>query len=188
MDLIFAASWLIKLSQHPPQLTQTLLLHLVAASTQLRVQVSFTQHFTASSLTDFLQHPPATTWTDGSMAATELLQLIITLCWTCLVVAPNKNALNDECLFCLEVLAELASAGSLSFCPGLLDVLQAASPPLVAGLKPSLPMLTANGVIMLWFSFEHTCFCSASDMDSPTGSHLTGLLTGLTCWTGRALA
>jgi len=84
------------------------------------------------------------------MAATELIQLIITLLWACLVVAPSKNPLFDKYLFCQEVVAELVNAASLSFCPGLLDAVQAVAPPLLSWFE-ALPAISKGrwGVYIL---------------------------------------
>ena len=63
------------------------------------------------------------------------------LAWTCLRLTPQflKNSVFDRVFPTREALIDLMSSASLSFAPGLLDVLQAASPPAISFFK-SLPM------------------------------------------------
>ncbi len=69
--------------------------------------------------------------------AENLLQLIVLVTWTCLVATPvySKNALFATFFTSEEVLHSIASAASLTFCPGLFEVLQAATPPTVTWFK-----------------------------------------------------
>ncbi|CAN9337257.1 unnamed protein product [Alternaria alternata] len=76
-----------------------------------------------------------------SMASTThaLLELLVALIWACLSVPVHKNGLFTTVLFTSTVIAEICSAASLSFCPGLLDAMQAAAPPTLSWWK-SLPV------------------------------------------------
>lgn len=68
-------------------------------------------------------------------ASSDLLILVISMVWACLQVPGVQNKLFKELFFNLDVVADLASAASLTFCPGLLDVLQSAAPPTVDWFK-----------------------------------------------------
>ncbi|RYO30883.1 hypothetical protein AA0111_g5329 [Alternaria arborescens] len=59
-----------------------------------------------------------------------LLEAIVALIWACLLVpAPGKNGLFADFFFDKAVLLNIAASASLSFCPGLLEAAQAATPP-----------------------------------------------------------
>ncbi|KAK3715579.1 Aconitate hydratase mitochondrial [Vermiconidia calcicola] len=75
-----------------------------------------------------------------ALNAATLLQLVLLLCWTCLSSAPKdqKFPIFTKVLPSKNVLEQILSAASLSFAPGLFEVLQAATPPTVAYFK-SLP-------------------------------------------------
>ena len=72
--------------------------------------------------------------------ASAILQFLIPLLWICIDSAPKhqKNWIFDKFLTSREVVEELLHAASLVFAPGLLEVLQSATPPDVAYFK-SLP-------------------------------------------------
>jgi hypothetical protein len=64
----------------------------------------------------------------------DLLVLVISLVWACLQVPGSQNDLFQ--LFSnMDIVADLACAASLTFCPGLIEVLDAAAPPTVAWFK-----------------------------------------------------
>ncbi|CAN9350910.1 unnamed protein product [Alternaria alternata] len=68
-----------------------------------------------------------------------LLELLVALIWACLSVPVHKNGVFTTVLFSSTVIAEICSAASLSFCPGLLDAMQAAAPPTLSWWK-ALPV------------------------------------------------
>lgn len=70
-----------------------------------------------------------------SLTTMTLLELVIALVWACLLVPGGKNQLFVQLFFAVDVVSDLAAAASLSFCPGLLEVLNATSPPTVAWFK-----------------------------------------------------
>jgi hypothetical protein len=71
------------------------------------------------------------------MAMSALLTLVLSLTWKVLVETPfkRKSTLYARFLTSLAVVQEFAIAASLSFAPGLLEVLQASTPPTVAWFK-----------------------------------------------------
>lgn len=79
-----------------------------------------------------------------------LLRLVISMIWKCLLNSTKKNAIFQHVFYDKEILSTIVSEASLSFCPGLLDVLQAAAPPTVSWYK-QLPKDTYNrwGVYVL---------------------------------------
>jgi hypothetical protein len=112
-----------------------------------------------------------------------LLELIVTLTWTCLCVPATKakNYLFNQLFFDETVLSEVCSAASLCFCPGLFTVLQAAAPPsikfflgtptngrkkwavyVLVLLKDGVYLIyigsgtaTKTGVVTRWYSYEN---------------------------------
>jgi len=68
-----------------------------------------------------------------------LLELLVALIWACLSAPVHKNGVFTTVLFNSTVIAEICSAASLSFCPGLLDAMQAAAPPTLSWWK-ALPV------------------------------------------------
>jgi hypothetical protein len=82
-----------------------------------------------------------------------LLELLVVLIWACLLVPTvGKNHLFAQLFFDIDVVKEVASMASLCFCPGLLQVLEAMSPPTLSWFK-SLPSkhLGRWGVYVLVF-------------------------------------
>lgn len=75
--------------------------------------------------------------------ASTILQFVLTMTWTCLKDTPSiqKNVLFAQFIPSLAVLEEIASTTSLTFAPGLFDILQAAIPPTIEYFK-SLPLDT----------------------------------------------
>lgn len=68
--------------------------------------------------------------------ASTILELVVRLTWHCLSVpATGKNPLFSEAFFDDDILFDIASAASLSFCPGLSEVINASFPPTVAFFK-----------------------------------------------------
>jgi hypothetical protein len=67
-----------------------------------------------------------------------LIQVIATLIWACLSVPTYKNGLFTSLFFDKTVIVEIMMSASLSFCPGLLDAIQATAPPTLSWWK-SLP-------------------------------------------------
>lgn len=65
----------------------------------------------------------------------DLLELLIAMVWRCLCVPIYKNPLFTQVFFDEDILWEICSQARLSFCPGLLDVVQAASPPRLSFFK-----------------------------------------------------
>ena len=66
----------------------------------------------------------------------ELFEVIITLVWACLMVPTTRNnRLFALVFFDKSIVANVAASASLSFCPGLLEVIQAASPPTLSWWK-----------------------------------------------------
>ena len=80
-----------------------------------------------------------------SFSAPTLFQLVVLITWTCLDDTPfyQKNTLFARFITSQEVLGSIASTASLVFCPGLFEVLQAATPPDLAFFK-SLPTATSK--------------------------------------------
>jgi hypothetical protein len=74
------------------------------------------------------------------MAMLALLTLVLSLVWKVLVETPinRKSKYYARFFTSLDVIQEFAIAASLSFAPGLLEALQASTPPTVAWFK-SLP-------------------------------------------------
>jgi hypothetical protein len=64
----------------------------------------------------------------------DLLQLIILLTWTCLFTCPKKqaNPIFMRLFPSKQIIKDLVTSTSLSFAPGLFDVLQAATSPAVS--------------------------------------------------------
>jgi len=68
-----------------------------------------------------------------------LFEVIITLIWACLLVpSAGNNRLFKALFFDKSVLVDIAASASLSFCPGLLEAIQATAPPTLSWWK-SLP-------------------------------------------------
>lgn len=66
-------------------------------------------------------------------------KLIVLLAWQCLCVpATGKNLLFAHVFFHKDDLVDIASAASLTSCPGLSEVINATTPPSIAFFK-SLP-------------------------------------------------
>jgi hypothetical protein len=64
--------------------------------------------------------------------------LVLSLTWTALLLATKKNPLYPRFLFSKEVVEKLIFASSLTFAPGLLEVMKSSSPPSIDFFK-SLP-------------------------------------------------
>lgn len=81
-----------------------------------------------------------------------LVEVVVTLVWACLQVPGAQNYLFAQLFFALEVVSDIAAVTSLTFCPGLQEVLNAPSPPDVSWFK-SLPAnhLGRWGVYVLVF-------------------------------------
>lgn len=69
--------------------------------------------------------------------AADILSLILLLTWTCFTTTPDrrKHHVFKKVLASKEIFQELCSSASLSFAPGLLEVLKSATPPTVAFFK-----------------------------------------------------
>ena len=80
-------------------------------------------------------------------ATLTILELAVLLVWTYVSGAPvlQKNATYDILITSLDVVRELLKSASLIFAPGLYDVLQADTPPLLAYFKSLYSM---NGKFM----------------------------------------
>lgn len=80
------------------------------------------------------------------LEAATLLQLVALVTWTCLngTAFHRRNPLFARFFTSLAVFESIDSAASLTFCPGLFKVLDAASPPTVEWFK-SLPTATKSG-------------------------------------------
>lgn len=70
-----------------------------------------------------------------------LIEILVMLIWACLCVPVYKNPLFTQFFFAEDFVSELCNAASLSFCPGLLQVIQASTPPAVSFFK-NLPTAT----------------------------------------------
>lgn len=68
--------------------------------------------------------------TSYAMAASSILEFVILTTWTCLLQPVMQNGLFKQFFFSQAVLSEIAQAASLTFCPGLFQVVNAAAPPL----------------------------------------------------------
>ena len=69
---------------------------------------------------------------------TTILELLVLITWTALSQPVYMNALFKQLFFDAVVVSEIASAASLSFCPGLFEAIQAGQPPALSFFK-SLP-------------------------------------------------
>jgi len=63
--------------------------------------------------------------------AVTVLQIVVLITWKCISQPIHMNGLFKQVFFDKTVLAEVASAASLSFCPGLLEAIQAFGPPTI---------------------------------------------------------
>lgn len=63
--------------------------------------------------------------------AATILQLVIQLTWACLCVPTYKAGLFMQVLCSKTVITEILTAASLSFCPGLLEIVYASAPPII---------------------------------------------------------
>jgi hypothetical protein len=83
-----------------------------------------------------------------------LLEVITSLVWACLSGAPGLPYFNLVFAVILEssdVVEEYLQSAALEFAPGLLDVLDAASPPPLSYFK-GLPLITG----FCWAVCDHT--------------------------------
>jgi len=97
----------------------------------------FAVHLSTTALaTAYSMAPPTTT----------IVAFVLSLLWTCLVDTPfyQKNSLFDRFFTSLSLLEAIAKEASLTFAPGLLEVVQAAAPPTIAYFK-SLPTAPLTG-------------------------------------------
>jgi len=80
--------------------------------------------------------------------ATTILQLVLFLTWQCLSSTPAnlQHTLFLQVITSDIVLKEIASAKSLAFAPGLLEVLQATNRPLLPTSRPYLRILSSDGL------------------------------------------
>jgi hypothetical protein len=76
---------------------------------------------------------------EAAIMASTILQFVLTMTWTCLKDTPSiqKNVLFAQYIPSLAVLQEIASTTSLTFTPGLFEILQAAFPPTIEYFKTS---------------------------------------------------
>lgn len=96
---------------------------------------------TSNTATIYTKHSrPHTMAVADALSATDILTFVCILTWNCLCDTPfmGKNVLFARFFTSLDMLTEIASAASLCFAPGLLDVVQAAAPPSITFFK-SLP-------------------------------------------------
>ncbi|KAJ8108984.1 hypothetical protein OPT61_g7790 [Boeremia exigua] len=107
--------------------------------------------------------------------SSTLLELVITMVWACLQVTGSQNRLFAQLFFAVNVVSDVAAAASLTFCPGLLEALNAKSPPSVSWFK-SLPDDYRGkwGVYVLVFEkhglLPHLYCGSATDSDDGISS------------------
>ncbi len=87
--------------------------------------------------------------------AASILELVITMVWACLQVPGAQNQLFAQLFFALDVVSDIAGVASLTFASGLMDALQAPSPPDVQWFK-NLPAKHVKrwGVYVLVFEHE----------------------------------
>lgn len=80
-------------------------------------------------------------------AGTTLIQLVLLLTWTCLITTPEKlkHPIFSKVLSDQDALTNLLSSIPMVFAPGLLEVLQASTPPTVSYFK-GLP----SEIMKLW--------------------------------------
>ena len=73
----------------------------------------------------------------GAFEATTILQLVLSLTWTCLFTTPanQKNALIAQIFLSQSVFQELASTISITFAPGLWEICRAAAAPAIQNFK-----------------------------------------------------
>lgn len=74
---------------------------------------------------------------------TTVIQLVVLVTWRCLQDTPfgGKNVLFAQFLPSLDIFDSIASAASITFCAGLLDVLHSPTPSIIQFFK-SLPEAT----------------------------------------------
>lgn len=76
---------------------------------------------------------------------TNILQVILFLMWLCLCQPVTQNPVFKTVFFDQRALTEIANLAALTMCPGLFEVIRAASPPAFAWFK-ALP----EAVLRLW--------------------------------------
>jgi hypothetical protein len=64
-----------------------------------------------------------------SAAASNLIELLVLITWTCLIAPVHKHGLFAQIFPSQEVLSDILSAAPLTFCPGLFNAILAARPP-----------------------------------------------------------
>jgi hypothetical protein len=96
-----------------------------------------------TSLTPYLTFPDRCNSMEAAIMASTILQFVLTMAWTRLKDTPSiqKHVLFAQFIPNLAALEEIASITSLTFAPGLFDLLQAAVPPTIEYFK-SLPLDT----------------------------------------------
>lgn len=121
--------------------------------------------------------------------AVSVLDFVITMVWACLQVPCSQNSLFQRLFTAIEAVSDIAAVASLTFAPGLLEALQATSPPDVSWFK-NLPTahLKRWGVYVLVFGHEDFIpylYCgSATEMQASQGE---GGDTGPTGGTGGSI-
>lgn len=109
-------------------------------------------------------------------ASLAILQYMLTLCWTCLSLTPDKlkNSTFDIVLPTLEVLTSILNKSPVTFAHGLLDVLQCDTPPSVRyfiSLPSKCKKLWAVYIIVLFKSGFRPKIYIGSSSNTETGVH-----------------
>jgi hypothetical protein len=83
-----------------------------------------------------------------AFTADTLLQLVVLVTWNTLVSTPisEKNGLFARFYTSQDVLEAIASAASITFCPGLFEVLQRVTPPTIEWFKK----LPTSNMLLVW--------------------------------------
>lgn len=84
----------------------------------------------------------------------DTFALVVSLVWACLCVPVRMNTVFKEIFTSKIVLDEILAAASLSFCPGLFEILKATSPPTLQWFK-SLPSTKSKGTS--WGIYDGLC-------------------------------
>ena len=62
----------------------------------------------------------------------DVLSLVVAATWLCLCQPVTQNGIFKQIFLSKDVLSQMFSAGNLSFAPGLLDAMQALTPPSIS--------------------------------------------------------
>lgn len=94
-----------------------------------------------------------------AVEATTILQLILSLAWTCLFTTPTnqKNPLLTQVFTSQLILEQIASTTSLVFAPGLFEAIQAAAPPTIEYFKTLPTDTTKRWAVYLLVLEKATC-------------------------------